>query len=475
MNHAEVVLASVLSKTNPRRDLLATTAVRLQKEHFTNEIHRNIFLLLLRYYDRTNEVMPLATFTKALEDNGTDAAKALAYTQTFSSLEDSPAGPADFEWAVQELCEQQAKRLTGVAITEAMEILERGYEVGREFYKGHQDARKYITAKVNEIERLADSEGVPEGDIFSATSDIMADYEKRRDGELGKGIASSIRVIDDQTGGGYLGELILVCGFANMGKSMISTQWAWSAAVEQGLNVFFATSETVRDQVIRRILARHSRLPQFERPGGINSADIKRGLLTKDDEKVLANVLEDWHYNSTYGKLNVVQTPKGATIGYVEARLREYAREVEISLCVDDYFELHKAETRRSSEREEFNEILRDGKLMAVHNNVLVVSPWQINREGQAGAMQNGHFTIGKALADTSEADKSPDQNIALLRDPDSNREARIQFLKMRDDALPPISDVTIDYRSTYIGNVAAPTAFVPGATSNDDLMSLMQ
>ena len=61
---------------------------------------------------------------------------------------------------------------------------------------------------------------------------------------------------------------------------MLATQTAWHAAFVQGRNVFFATSETVRAQVMRRMLARHSKLPQFEFPEGLDTTKIKNGTLT---------------------------------------------------------------------------------------------------------------------------------------------------------------------------------------------------
>lgn len=478
-SHAEKVLSAILSTNNPRRDLLATAVVRLEPEHFVFEAHKIIFQFLERYYDRTGEVATVEAFAQKLESMGVEAAKVLAYTQTFAALADTDTTEADFKWGCQELREEHARRATGTAITEAMEILERGYEVGRDFYKGHEDARKFLSAKVTEIDRLGAAESAPEGDIFSDVESIWADYVARRDGELGQGVRTGIRVIDDQTGGVQRGEMVLICAYAGQGKSQLSTQMAWHAAVEQGKNVFFATSETVRDQVIRRILARHSRLPQFECPDGLNSSDIKRGLLTAEQEQILGRVLADWRegqHTGQYGKLNVVQVPRHATLSYVENRLKEYGRDNDCELCVVDYLALLKPEVKRGNEREEFNEILRNAKLMATGYNdgqgIPLVSPWQIRRDSHTDALRNGYYTLG-ALSDTSEAEKSADQIVALLRDQDNAREMRLQFLKMRDDILPPIQEVAIDFRSTYIGNQSAMQSLAPSG-GNNDLMSML-
>lgn len=478
ISHAERVLAGIIDRDNPRRDLLGIAVLRLADEHFVHDIPKNIFKFLVKYYDRTGQVIPQEVLVKALEDYGIEASKVLAYSKTYEALADTPIDEAGFKWSVDELRAEQAKRLTGVAITEAMEILERGYDdpKTRAHYEGHADAREYLTNKLHAIDRLSQIDVTPEGEVFKETDTIFDKYLERRDGTIGKGILSGIAAIDDHTGGFQRGELSLICAYAGVGKSQVATQAAWSCAVEQGKNAYFATTETLRDQVIRRILARHSYMPQFDKP--IDSADLKKGTLDKAGEKVLADVLEDWHYNSTYGKINVVQMPALAKLSYAENRMRDWAREVEVHFCVLDYLALFSAERTRNSEREEFNEIIRGAKGIAQGSfdgwGVPVVSPWQINRDSYDFALRNGYYTKA-SLSDTSEAEKSSDQIIALLRDEDNNRDMRLQFLKMRDDDIPPLTTVAIDFRHTYVGaHLAAPTAITPGARNTDDLMNLL-
>lgn len=468
-DHAELVLGGILSTSNPRRDLLAQAVVQLVGDHFVQDIPKNIFALLVRYYDRTGDVMPLNIFTKALEDNAVETAKVIAYTEAFKSLQAATVTESEFKWGLSALKEDLAKRLTGLAIAESMEILERGYEVGKEFLKGHDDARKYLSAKVAEIERKGNAESAPEGDIRVETDAILQDYVFRRDTDVAKGIHTGVRSIDQATGGLQRGELCMVCAYSGQGKSQLVTQAAWSAVFEQGKNAFFATSETVRAQVTRRLLARHSRLPMFGKPEGINSADLKRGTLTTEDEKVLQDVLEDWRYNPAYGKLDVVQVPRGATLTYVETRLREFGRQHGCDLAIVDYLALLKAESKRGNEREEFNEILRDAKGMATSYNdgvgVPLVSPWQMSREAYKQAVRDRQYSLA-SLADTAEAERSADVIMALIRDEENAREMRLQFLKTRDDVLPPIREVEIDFRSTYIGDRRTAQSFVNGASA---------
>jgi replicative DNA helicase len=477
-DHSELVLGGILSASNPRRDLLAQAIVQLTGDHFVQDIQKNIFALLVRYYDRTGDVMPERIFTKALEDNQIETAKVIAYSETFKALEALSVSQSEFKWGLSALKEDLAKRLTGLAIAESMEILERGYEVGKDFLKGHDDARKYLSSKVAEIERKGNAESSPEGNILLESDAILQDYVTRRDTDVARGIHTGVRSIDQATGGLQRGELVMVCAYAGQGKSMLSTQAAWSAAFEQGKNVFFATSETVRSQVTRRLLARHSRLSMFGKPEGINSADLKRGTLTAADEKILKDVLDDWRNNPEYGKLDVVQVPRGATLTYVETRLREFGRQHGCDLCIVDYLALLKPESKRGNEREEFNEILRDAKGMATSFNdgegVPLVSPWQMSREAFKQAVRDRQYSLA-SLADTAEAERSADVIMALIRDEENMNEMRLQFLKTRDDQLPVIREVEIDFRSTYIGDRRTATSFVQGGASEDRTADIME
>ena len=475
-SHAERVLGAILNVKHPRRDLLGQAIMRLTAEHFHNETERNIFKFLVRYYDMTGSVMPYEQFVQALESANLDGTKILAYSRAFESMANAGVSEADYKWSLNELVQEQAKRNTGVALTEAMEILERGYTDAKgNTYQGHEDARAFLSGKIAEIERLGVVESAPEGNVFLDYNDIWNEYARRKNGEVKPGVKWGIRAIDERTGGVFPGELDLVCAYANLGKSQVVTQMAWDVAVEQKLNVFFATTETNRDTVTRRFLARHSMLPQFDHP--IDSSDLKRGTLSAADEKVLADVLEDWRYNSEYGTLNVVQVPAQSRLSYVENRLIEYGREIELSLCIIDYLTLFSADTKRQNEREEFNEILRRTKGIAQGfydgDGIPIISPWQITRTAYDNAMRNGRYTKA-SLSDTSEAEKSADQIMALIREEDDNRQMSLQFLKVRDDEFPPITPVQINFRHTFIGAQSG-TASLMGSAQSSDLMSWLQ
>lgn len=473
-SNAERVLAGILNKESPRRDLLGYAILRLDADHFHTDALKAIYKLLVRYYDRTGSVMPQEIFTDTMQSSGIEAAKILAVTRTYESLVEMPVPEDAFKWSVDALIDERANYQTGVAFTEGVEILERGYEDPKgNYYKGGSEARAYVLDKLGQIDKTTVGNDAPEGDVFVEHEALWQQYVDRKSGLVEPGIKTGIPDVDSRIAGWAKGDFILVVGYANAGKTHVVTQAAWDCAVNQGKNAFVATTETIRNSVMRRFLARHSMLSIFDHP--IDATDIKRGTLTPSGEKVLADVLEDWRYNTSYGKLNVVQMPSGATtLSYMENRLREYSRENEVSLLVADYLALFKAETKRANEREEFNEILRRSKGIAQGFNdgdgIAFVSPWQVNRSGNDSAQRSGRLNLA-SMSDTSEAAKSPDQVIAIMRDEEETRQMSIQFLKMRDEDFPPILPVSIDFRYSYIGTRAG-SATLSSSGVDSNLMS---
>ena len=267
-------------------------------------------------------------------------------------------------------------------------------------------------------------------------------------------IPTGFPTIDKTIGGLTYGDLCLIAAFTSQGKSQMCAQLTWEAAVLHGKNTYYATSETVRPTIIRRIVSRHSRLPQFEMPEGLDSAKIKQGTLTEHEEKVFKAVLDDLNNNPAYGTLHIAQIPRGATMSYVEARLTRQHQQTPIDLTVWDYLNLLKPDQKRASQREEANDLLKDAKTIAAGfaegRGIAFVSPWQVSREKFEHAQNNGFYTLD-SLADTSEAEKSADLILALLRFNDSPKKAKLQTLKCRDGAIPPQIELDIDYRTSFL------------------------
>lgn len=455
-NHGQVVLAAIIPS---RRDLLMYAITALEADHFPNDIHRQLFQLLDRYFDQAAGVMPRKILSEMLRKR-VPVSKAILYEEAYDELAQYKVEDHEFRWSVAQLKDIRSQRMSGEAITTAMEILERGAEVDGKELKGHEDMWAYLYQEGSSIEQMQLTEVAPEGDIRDELREIVKDYSDRENKPLhAQGVFSGIRGIDNVTSGFQPGELILVVAYTGEGKSQFVTQTAWHAAVKQGKNVFFATTETIRPMVRRRLVARHSREPKFEIPGGFNTRDLKNGTLPPEHRAKLVEVAKDLTQNPAHGHIYLAQVPRGATLKFLEGRLLRQQASWRVDLVVMDYLALLKPERKSDNRVADFSDLLVDAKQIAATfdngRGVPILSPWAIKQEKYTEALKTGYYTLG-SLSDTSEAEKSSDTILSLLTMPDAPNQVKMQFLKNRDGETPRPFMVETDFKSTYLGDQQA-------------------
>jgi replicative DNA helicase len=246
----------------------------------------------------------------------------------------------------------------------------------------------------------------------------------------------------------------------------------WNACVMQGRNVVVFTSETLRHQVINKLVSRHSRHPQYEleMPDGIDSARIRSGTLSGSEIAQYQDVLSDLTGNPAYGRPYVAQLPFGATLGQLNSRLLRVGHLFEVHLVVIDYLGLLRADRKRDASHEETAQLVKDAKGIAATFNggvgVPVISPWQVNRPGRERALRDGSYS-GVDLASSQEAANTPDVVITLL-EPEKIENPRstplkCELLKNRDGPRGVMIQLKADYATSCFraeeqgGSLAAP------------------
>lgn len=456
--HAERVLSAIIPD---RLDLLEKIQQQLTHAHFTEAIHQNLFKLLERYSDVAGGVLTRDALEDMLRGN-TDPGRAELYLETYDLFRDTTIADTDFLWSVSELKDLAAERATKEVLTDGMEILTRGKDFGRgDIKKGHEDSRNFLLESFSNIDRDLTMIDSPEGDMRKERVEILADYAERKlRRESGKddGIKFGISELDNLLGGLQPGEFALSAAYSSDGKTSLCVQLAWHAAVKQGKNVVFFTTETVNTVVRRKVVARHSKEPQFNLPEGLNTRDLKMGTLTDVQEIRLKEVVLDLETNPTYGKIYIVQVPREASILTLEHRLYRLLRQFPIDLVIVDYLAQFRADQSYSTEREKLSSILKEAKRLAVTFNggkgVPLVSPWQVNRAARDQAEQSGYYTK-QALAETAEATNSPDVIISMIPTQESDDryvELRGQVLKNRDGETTSAMRFDVDYAtSTFV------------------------
>lgn len=480
--HAEKVFSAIIPD---RRDLLDTAMQKLTYEVFQDQIHLNIFKLLERYSDVAGGVLSRGALEDMLTGN-VDPGKAELYLETYDLYNDTEVADTDFLWSIEQLKELAAERATKGVITDAMEIVSRGKDMGHgETLQGHEDARNYALEKFSMIDRELMLTEAPEGDMRKERLEILSDYAEqkhRRETGTQLGIKFGITELDNLVGGIQKGEFGLVAGYASEGKSSMMCQLAWHAAVKQGKNVVFFSTETVQTVIRRKIVARHSLEPQFQLPEGLNSRDLKEGTLTDVEELRFQEIVLDLEQNSNYGKIYIVQVPREASIVTIEHRMYRLQRQFPIDIVIVDYLAQFRSVERIDGYRERLTDILKEAKRMAVTFNggegVPLVSPWQINRQWYDLAQTSGLYSK-QALAETSEAERSPDLIVSMLGPRDNTdrvRELKGQVLKNRDGETTNSLRVEADYALSRFssksgGSIATAIA---GLNSSEGLSGLL-
>lgn len=247
-------------------------------------------------------------------------------------------------------------------------------------------------------------------------------------------------------------QLYVTHDFIPTHNTSLCVQLAWNAVVAQGLNTVILTTETVRNQVRRRIISRHSCLEHFGIPNGLNSRMIKDGTLPPDLKAKLAEVVADFSHNPGYGKCWIVQVPRGASIGYLESKLVRTQRMFNIDLVIMDSLYLLKPDRRRQSLREELNDIIKESKQLSTSFNdglgIPFISPWQVSRAARAEAERTSFYSAS-ALAETAEAPNSADLIISLLAPWDNDQRVapiKMQVMKARDGEKANSIEASVDY-----------------------------
>lgn len=460
--HARKILAAIIPD---RQDLLDAALKHLTVDHFTDPHLRNVFVMLDKYYNVTGQVLKQEAMAELLKKGKQDPGRIALYRETFDFLEQTNVVDADFRWSLDRIKDLSAERRTAEVLAEAMEVLTKGVTDAKGvLYQGHEDARTVVLNGLALIDRALAMQEAPEGIVQFEADEMLADYVARKRARLSgapMGVYFGVPALDAKIGGLQNGDLDVVAGFTSSGKTALCVQLAWHAAVKQGINVVYLTTETLRPQVRRKLLSRHSVEDFFGLPEGLNSKDLREGTLSEHEEAVLQDVIHDFSGNANYGKTNIIQLPRNATVGTAEARAMSAARDMEVGLTVLDYAFLLKPSRNHQSAREGLVEVLQDAKQTATTfydgRGVPIVTPWQTGRAKWERAQETG-FYGSDATSDTAESINIADTLVSLLEPRDnSNRRATLkgQVLKNRDGETSNSIEISVDYATCNFSSSA--------------------
>jgi replicative DNA helicase len=420
--HGEIALTAIVGGRGSVRALDIVMS-KLGPGQFEDTRQQALITLLHGYALQTHGICTSAALSDLLRDKPAGSRLDLVAYYDLLAARPLPAGH-EFTHSVSQLAELAAKRATGSAMAAGLEILNHGvWEDEHTHLKGHEDARGYLMAEFARIEAEMHLSDSPEGDAHDDALSVLDGYARAKALQLsGKapGVLFGLPSLDAYLDGGLTpGEMAVIRAGTTIGKSRWCVQWAWDASVEQGKNVIYFTTETLRPEICINLIARHSCQPQFGLASGLNSRAIRAGRLSPGDEKALDAVVTDFK-GGNYGRLRVVQMPENCTMTALAARYAAIEKLFRPDLVIADYLQLFEPE-RRSKDARDFENLAgilkRAQRWCGTCSNgrgVAFGTPWQVNRAGRANLRATGGYTLEDS-AGSQEASNTPDLVLDLL------------------------------------------------------------
>ena len=358
-------------------------------------------------------------------------------------IKESSLFGSNFKSLLNELIEEQQKKLLVAIMKEAHEISETGKKIKKDFVKGPKKALEFLMHKGLPLLKTQ-SLVKTKGDLKGGAKEAVEDYFAAKTSNKFEGILTGLQTIDNCCRGMRNTELWLIVAYVSELKTTLSLNFAYTAAIELGKNIKFITLEmpysTVRNQLIAIHSANLNLWPgsEWEDVYPLNFDDIMEGTLNSRQEDFLKYLCHDLDTNPEYGNVHVYQPENGLSMSHLKAWSEvEYKKEVFDAIFID-YIELMKDDYRTGDYTIDLNQRLKDLKQFALHFNsgkgISVVSAYQANRKGKEHADKNdGEYRLD-ALSYANEAERSADVIIySYLNDElRANNKAKIGCLKNR-------------------------------------------
>ena len=180
------------------------------------------------------------------------------------------------------------------------------------------------------------------------------------------GISTGFKDLDYRTAGFQPSDLILIAARPSMGKTAFVLNIAEYIALHSGVTTAVFSLEMSKDQLVKRLIAMHSK---------VDSQHIRTGELEADEWLKITESVK------AIGESNLVidDTP-GISIAALRSKCRKLKMENSLGIIIIDYLQLMTAGKRTESRQQEISEISRSLKALARELNCPVVALSQLSR-----------------------------------------------------------------------------------------------
>ena len=467
----DIVLEGLIPlNLNDRQDVWKTKSNLLscmsKKLEFKDEANRLIYNVIVAYFKKTQSFLDADMFASVLQDNDVDPEMIAKATIKFSTLASEKANASarvpysheSFKFNLDRLVRLTQKDDFETTLVQALDTLSKSKDDLEQGQTSLDKAKELIIPKLFDSAMIA--EDVPHGDVTSERDEILSEYEEAKKNQgVVNGILTGYKKIDAAIDAIQPGQLIVLAGASGEGKSWMAANIAVNVACGQHKNVVIITAETLRTQYRRRLYVCHSNNPKFGYP--IEFEKAKNGSFSEEEEEQFKMVVNDFT-SGDYGRIEVSQISNGTTISDIMIYLEKLNLSMPIDFVILDYLTLFKPSRRTSSQREDAVSLFKEAKNLAITFNngqgIPVLTLHQISNQARdVVKFEPGKFFTLSSLADSSEAGKSADVAMALLRTEEMLEAHELGFgmLKTRDSfAQDRLFKLFENFQTAYVGDL---------------------
>ena len=232
-----------------------------------------------------------------------------------------------------------------------------------------------LSSTVNKIQQglskvtLLNDKEVVEGNLSASLDDFYDKYQRIQRGEINIGLKTGFPSFDKFTGGLKNGELDIVMGGSNEGKSVFLLNVAHYIHTMLNKNVIYFSVELPKDQIIRRYLALSA---------NINIDRFREGILTPEENTRLINTMND--FKQRQNMFYIVDNPT-CTADSIAAKYEELSLKNKIDLIIIDYLGIMKPKKSSGQKWEDLGQIALDVRHIARQFEVPVLTAMQVKQE----------------------------------------------------------------------------------------------
>lgn len=433
-----VVAAKRRGDFTPSKNFIVTHYRRNSKE--LREANNANYITLDRYGSEEGSVGD--TYLRALEDFYDDVADNQGVLDTEGKLYS----------ALEEFRELYLKASALDALAQTAKILsDEGARVKgvRGVAQGFEDASNFVRKSLTDMELLTDDTTAAERYIS------LADFAKTMDDEADSartiklGDFGDVDELNQHYGGLYTGNLMTVLAPPKSGKSKFTNRLTYNVLM-QGHNVSALIIEGGADQFVAQLRAIHfaewlkREKPEFAgKYTGVNQDVI---LNNKWDENPYLAQFKQWErlsfqdliVNPKYGSLSLIQGTVTAE-NFLQT-IEESVRINDSQMVYCDYLQMIFPQDVSVPQHQALTRVYKDAADFAHNNNVLFLSPAQMNQSSVKDSLKNPEIDLRTSGAGSAEVIRSSEILLALVSDTETIKSGHLKVIGLPSRFAQPLS-----------------------------------